>query len=110
MRLKRTKQCLKCPWKKSTNPHDIPDGYCPVKHANLKDTIAVPGSLQSTGKAMACHHSTPRNEQYCVGWLYNQLGEGNNISLRLQMRSCENLKDLKIAGEQHSTFEETLPK
>ena len=28
--LKRTKQCKNCPWKVSTNPFDIPDGYCEV--------------------------------------------------------------------------------
>ena len=26
-KLKRTRQCEKCPWRKATNPHDIPNGY-----------------------------------------------------------------------------------
>jgi hypothetical protein len=109
MKLTRTKQCAKCPWRTSTDPHEIPDGYCEVKHRNLKDTIAEPGSLIGTGKAMACHHSNGSDEMYCVGWLHNQLGVGNNIALRMRMRHCENIRDLKVYGEQHERFEDTLP-
>ncbi len=112
-KLTRTKQCAKCPWKVSTNPHDIPDGYCKVKHGNLKSTIAKPGDLSNLGSAtlnvMACHHSKDGQEQHCVGWLNNQLGVGNNIMLRMQMMNCENIKDLKTVGEQHERFEDTLP-
>lgn len=108
MKLKRTKQCEKCPWKKSTNPFDIPGGYCVTKHENLKETIAVPGSLKPT-KVMACHHSKPGKEMHCVGWLHNQLGVGNNLHLRLQMRNCENISSLKVIGEQHEKFSDTLP-
>lgn len=111
MKLIRTKQCKKCPWKVSTNPFDIPDGYCQVKHANLKDTIADPNVIDlSATKAMACHHSDGNDSMYCVGWLHNQLGVGNNIGLRLRMLKCENLSELKIYGKQHQRFEETLPK
>lgn len=108
-RLERTKQCGKCPWKVSTDPFDIPDGYCPVKHANLAQTIAEPGSFRTSGVAMACHHSNGHDEMFCVGWLHNQLGPGNNIRLRLQMMRCENIRDLKVYGEQHERFEDTLP-
>lgn len=38
--LKRTIQCAKCPWKVSTNPNEIPDGYCETKHKVLEETIA----------------------------------------------------------------------
>lgn len=111
MKLTRTKQCKDCPWKASTNPHDIPDGYCEIKHQNLKETIAEPGGLNLDGvmRVMACHHSNGTDEMYCVGWLHNQLGVGNNIGLRIRMLKCENLRDLKVYGEQHETFEETLP-
>lgn len=108
-KLKRIKQCAKCPWKVSTDPYSIPDGYCPVKHANLKETIAKPGDLRGTGKAMACHHSDGNDEMYCVGWLHNQLGTGNNIPLRIKMMYCDNINQLKIVGKQHKTFEDTLP-
>lgn len=106
--LKRTKQCAKCPWRKDVDPHDIPNGYCEVKHANLKSTIAEPGSLPTGGPmhVMACHET---HDAHCVGWLANQLGPGNNIGLRLMVRSCDNIKDVKLAGEQHETFEDTLP-
>ena len=110
MKLIRTKQCAKCPWKVSTNPFDIPDGYCQTKHANLKETIANPGQLNLTqSKAMACHHSDGQDNMYCVGWLHNQLGVGNNIGLRIKMLSCENIADLKTVGKQHQKFEDTLP-
>lgn len=110
--LKRTKQCAKCPWKVSTNPREIPDGYCEIKHANLKDTISNNpfDFLHRERKAMACHHSNGSDEMYCVGWLNNQLGPGNNIGIRLHMMNCENINELKIVGEQHEKFEYTLPK
>lgn len=109
-KLTRTKQCSKCPWKVTTNPYDIPDGYCEVKHSNLKETIAREGELNlSSLKAMACHHSTGDDNMYCVGWLYNQLGSGNNIGLRIRMLRCENIRDLKIYGEQHQRFQDTIP-
>lgn len=110
MKLKRTKQCAKCPWRKDVNPHDIPNGYSPAKHAALADTIAEPSDLSFLDgrplKIMACHEA---HQDHCVGWLHNQLGEGNNIALRLALRKCENLRDLKVVGEQHATFEDTLP-
>lgn len=112
MRLNRTKQCKKCPWKKSTNPRDIPDGYCELKHNDLRKTIASPGEFvqSSVMQVMACHHSNGSDEMYCVGWLNNQLGVGNNIMLRLQMMKCENAHEIKVYGEQHENFEDTLPK
>jgi hypothetical protein len=109
MRLTRTVQCKKCPWKKSTDPNTIPDGYSCLLHGALKNTIAEPGSLRQT-PAMACHQSAIGKETYCIGWLYNQLGVGNNIHLRFRIRQFANLKDIRIVGEQHQTFEETLPK
>jgi hypothetical protein len=109
MKLVRTKQCKRCPWKVSTNPFDIPDGYCPIKHRNLASTIATPGDLRISGSAMACHHSNGSDQMYCVGWLHNQLGIGNNIGLRLMMRNCENIGQLKVVGKQHQRFEDTLP-
>lgn len=109
MLLPRTKQCRKCPWRVSTNPHDIPDGYCEMRHKNLKETIST-GLTFGPLKVMACHHSNGTDQMYCIGWLHNQLGVGNNISLRIKMISCENAKDIKIYGEQHKKFEDTLPK
>lgn len=112
-KLNRTKQCAKCPFKVSTNPFDIPDGYCEVKHKNLKKTIAEQDSIDYTSKqlnVMACHHSYENNPMYCIGWLHNQLGVGNNIMLRIKMLSCENIDEIKVYGKQHENFEDTLPK
>lgn len=47
-KLKRTVQCAKCPWKVSTNPHDISNGYCETKHKDLEETIAKDLINQST--------------------------------------------------------------
>lgn len=110
MRLKRTKQCAKCPWRKDVDPHDIPNGYCEVKHAALAGTIAKPSDLASvlSGRLhiMGCHET---HEAHCVGWLVNQMGPGNNIALRISMRDCENFSKVRTVGEQHETFEDTLP-
>lgn len=109
-KLKRTAQCAHCPWIKDSNPHDIPNGYCETKHANLADTIAVPGAMPDFNapmKAMACHET---DDAHCVGWVMNQLGEGNNIALRLRAGSCTNIDKVRLRGEQHDTFADTLPK
>lgn len=111
-KLKRTTQCAKCPWKVSTDPREIPNGYDEAKHRALRETIAKPGRLGLAGslKVMACHESAPGDEAHCVGWLMNQLGPGNNIPLRIQMTKCENARELRTVGEQHATFEDTLRK
>ncbi len=108
--LKRTVQCAKCPWRKDVNPHDIPNGYCETKHARLRSTIAKPGDiggiLRKTLPVMACHET---HDAHCIGWLMNQLGPGNNIGLRISMMGCENIKTVRLIGEQHATFADTLP-
>lgn len=105
-KLKRTAQCAKCPWIKGSNPHDIPNGYSESAHRALQCTIAAPGDLRSTGHAMACHET---DDAHCVGWLINQVGPGNNIPLRILMTSCENRDRIRLRGEQHQRFEDTLP-
>lgn len=108
-KLKRTAQCAKCPWRKDVDPHDIPNGYCEKKHAGLVSTIAKPGEMPgSLGalQAMACHET---DDAHCVGWLMNQAGSGNNIALRLRLMTCENIGKVRLVGEQHETFEDTLP-
>ena len=104
------KQCKKCPWRKDVDPHDIPHGYCESKHAALDSTIAKGLNLgDSELRMMACHESAVGDERPCVGWLHNQLGPGNNIPLRIW--AVRNLKGekLELVGEQHATFEDTLP-
>lgn len=110
MLLKRTKQCKKCPWRKDVNPFDIPNGYCVKKHKALSQTIAdqsdPTATITNRTTNMACHET---HDSHCIGWLSNQLGPGNNIGLRLQMMDCENIEELELVGEQHETFEDTLP-
>lgn len=107
------KQCKACPWRKDVNPHDIPDGYSPERHKALADTIAKPADISGivSGqpmRAMACHESNPGAEVPCVGWMAHQLGPGNNLALRLWASRQPRL-ELKLVGEQHETFEDTLP-
>lgn len=109
-RLAREKQCAKCPWKVTTDPHDIPNGYTVDAHKKLKATIAEPERIcLSHSRVMACHESQPGETMHCIGWLFNQLGPGNNIGLRLQMMSYD-LSGVELDGEQHDRFEDTLPK
>lgn len=108
-KLKRVNQCAKCPWRVDVDPYDIPNGYNVDLHAGLAETIAEPGSLRSAGRAFACHEHESSEGVHCVGWLVHQLGRGNNIPLRLQMLSCENRDAIRVHGEQHTCFEDTLP-
>ena len=110
MKLKRTRQCKKCPWKVSTDPHEIPHGYSEDLHRDLRRTIAERGSFRPTAAAMACHEHAPGDEAHCVGWLMHQLGPGNNIALRISMLRCENIGDVQLDGPQHESFEDTLPR
>ena len=109
-KLKRTAQCAKCPWRKDVDPRKIPNGYSEDQHCALDRTIARPGDISGIAGplvVMACHEA---EAAHCVGWLVNQLGVGNNISLRLQMRDCSNVDRIRIVGPQHRTFRDTLPK
>jgi len=101
-------QCAKCPWKTSTDPHEIPSGYSAKKHRALKKTIANPGELHFGAiRAFACHESEPGKERECAGWLSHQLGPGNNIGLRMKM--MREKFTIELDGDQHETFEDTLP-
>lgn len=103
------KQCTTCPWRKGTNPYDIPNGYSVELHRDLRDTIAAPGDMRGSRAMMACHYSDVGSEQPCVGWLAHQLGPGNNVALRLQVILDQSLGDFELLGEQHQCFEDTLP-
>lgn len=109
LQLRRTKQCQHCPWRKDTCPHEIPNGYSRDLHLALQSTIANSGEISNTLKIMACHESMIGDETPCIGWLFNQLGPGNNIPLRLAARNCDRLMDIELVGEQHEIFQDTLP-
>lgn len=109
------RQCEKCPWKVTTNPHEIPMGYSEEKHRRLVNTVAEPGSIEkilsrADLRIMACHESPIGEEVPCVGWLVNQLNEGNNIQLRLAVSLGKFNADVQTVGEQHPNLEATFPK
>lgn len=113
-KLRRVRQCEKCPWKQSTDPREIPNGYSEEMHRNLISTIAKPWTdgtlLGGPLHMMACHEHEPGAEAHCVGWLMQQIGPGNNIPLRLIVRDCENIAAVQLDGPQHDRFEDTLPR
>jgi hypothetical protein len=102
------KQCKKCPWRVGVDAREIPDGYCRAKHEALVDTIATPGELGPL-VAMACHEAPIGAEIPCVGWLINQLGDGNNIALRIAVARGQIDANVEAIGPQHEHFEDTLP-
>lgn len=106
-KLKRTAQCIKCPWRVETDPREIPNGYDVEKHRALERTIAKPSDgLFGPANVMACHEA---HDAHCIGWLVNQLGTGNNIGMRIRMMSCANADKIRLRGKQHERFEDTLP-
>lgn len=110
MKLNQTKQCKTCPWKLGTTVADIPN-YQIDKHEGLISTIAIPGDVSQINKPitnMACHHSADGDERECIGWLHNQLCNGNNIPLRMRMMLCENANEIEIDGEQKNSFSDTF--
>ncbi|HSX22428.1 MAG TPA: DUF6283 family protein [Gaiellaceae bacterium] len=106
------RQCATCPWKVTTVPErDIPNGYKVEMHEALRATIrsGLDSLSRSCGSAMGCHYSKIGEEFVCAGWLYNQLGVGNNIRVRLAVAAGQ-LPVPEVDGEQHERFEDTLPK
>ena len=108
-KLKRTEQCDSCPWRKNADPiKEIPN-YKHDWHKSLQETIAIPGSFkQGLLKVMSCHCHDSEERVFCVGWLHNQLGPGNNLDLRLRVLDYEPFK-INLKGPQHPTFEDTIP-
>jgi hypothetical protein len=107
----KVRQCRSCPWKVDCDPErDIPNGYSRDLHEGLRRTIAQDTRVYVERlNIMACHYSEIGSEIPCAGWLHNQIGPGNNIPVRLAvMRGT--LPFPEIDGEQHETFDETLPR
>lgn len=109
---KTVTQCKSCPWRVDCEPvKDIPNGYSVELHERLRKTIK--SGLESIPSCafeiMACHYSKTGDEHACAGWIHNQLGAGNNIGVRLAVMSGR-LPVPEIDGEQHETFDDTLPR
>ena len=113
---RKQRQCAKCPWKVSTDPYAIPNGYDPEKHQRLMNTVATGSAAEQLAdpnkplRIMACHESDIGRERPCVGWLNHQLGDGNNLSLRLKVATGKINGHYELDGEQHACLEDTLPK
>lgn len=107
------RQCLKCPWKRSTDPRQIPGGYSAAKHAALAGTMATGTAEEQLRRdqlrVMACHESAPGRDRVCIGWLHQQLTVGNNLALRLRVFRGHMRGDYVLDGDQHETLEDTLP-
>jgi hypothetical protein len=59
---------------------------------------------------MACHETPVGREKPCVGWLHNQLTDGDNIVLRYLVVLKRISADFVIDGPQHATLADTFPK
>lgn len=103
---RRTKQCAACPWKKGTSCEVQIPGYKREKHLRLTSCQSngfTPGSI------MACHESKEGRDFACVGWLVHQLGDGNNIPLRLAAVTGRLPADqLEVYGEQYESLEKMI--
>jgi hypothetical protein len=112
-RIAQQRQCRKCPWKVTSDPRQIPGGYCERKHANLASTIATGTAEEQLTRdhlrVMACHESAPGQDRVCVGWLHQQLTTGNNLALRLRVIRGHVNGDYVLDGVQHATLADTLP-
>lgn len=58
---------------------------------------------------MACHESPVGDETPCVGWLHHQLGDGNNLALRVAVATGRISAEYELVGEQHTCLEDTFP-
>jgi hypothetical protein len=102
-------QCKSCPWRVDCEPDaDIP-GYRRDLHERLRGTIVsgVASLAAPVQRIMACHYSKPGEEFACAGWLYNQLGPGNNLAVRIDVARGR-LPVPEVDGRQHERFEDTL--
>jgi hypothetical protein len=104
-----TKQCKNCPWKESVNPADIPNGFDYKSHKKLIESQPKEFEITDKLSVMACHNSNDNDQMFCVGYLHNQLGVGNNISLRLKMLFCDNVSEIEVYGKQRKSLTEVKP-
>lgn len=103
------KQCKTCPWRVGADVNNIP-GYSEDMHRRLDRTIqsGLDTLFSREHRVMACHYSKDGAEIPCAGWLHHQIGEGNNLAIRLGVMTGR-YPVPEVDGEQHATFEATLP-
>lgn len=108
-KLKRTKQCANCPWKKSTKHEDIDrrEGFDVEYYKSVRDDfVSRPGfiGMSQDHDNMGCHKHPDEDDVPCIGWLAHEVGPGNNIGLRLWLTQFENSWDIETVGEQHKSI------
>jgi len=107
------KQCKSCPWLVHCEPDkDIPY-YIGDKHQDLVYQIAIDGEIPDMTepvKMMSCHYFDPEDQQPCIGFIQNQCNEWSNVGVRLNLSMNYVREEIILAGEQHLTFRDTLPK
>lgn len=106
---KPRKQCLGCPWRLANDPADIPDGFKPTTHARLgrMSDRERDNPISKTLTMMACH--ALKVQKPCVGWLANQLGEGNNLPLRVAVAFGQIDGNVQTVGPQRERYEDVVP-
>ena len=72
--------------------------------------IAIPETLGGTQHLQQCHETQDADPLPCVGWLYHQLGVGQNLALRMMVITGEIDANVEIDGAQHERIEDTLPR
>jgi len=107
----KRQQCKTCPWRKGSKCANIPK-YDLDLHQDLVETIADEGgNLSKLGQPVAimgCHYSSDKKQIPCVGWLHNQIGDGNNIPLRIWFSDNYPNDSIKVDGEQKQNFQQTF--
>lgn len=101
------RQCKSCPWIRGSKTEDIPN-YDAKLHRELSETIQGLELDMESLRIMACHFSELGEEETCVGWMHNQLGEGNNLALRIKALSEQWDHDYNLVGDQVDNFDETF--
>ena len=97
------------PWRKDVDPRDIPHDRCETKLQALAETISIEPDLPNRIRPLrvtACHDL---DDSQCPGWGANQASPGNDTALRLMLLSCEIVDRIRLVGEQHESFEATMP-
>lgn len=97
---KPVKQCKTCPWKASVVPsRDVPD-YGPGIYDRMRSSSrsGIESMREATRIVMECHVGKRRNRP-CAGWLYYQIGDGNNLAMRLAVM-VGRLPNPQVSGEQ----------
>lgn len=97
-----TKQCAECPWRK-----DVPTG----KFSQERFEALKASTEQGFAPMFACHKSSEEDKLACVGYVLNQVKEGNpqNFNLRIALsRGHINPEKMTLVGPQYETYEEML--